>query len=309
MDHHNKLAHRWRHTAVCKDCKARVDQAYPWNVESVLINSIYRCTHAMSDWMLYKSYVDNRQTDMSQDRNSAWSLTLFNNEWKDFQHPSWTLEGQEELCPATGKLHYQGMLHTGQVRFSAVKKVFPKAHIEPCRDPVALKKYVHKAATRAAQPTRTGRTMNRDKFFADVFEHMWNSDADHMEEDIKTDRHCNLLLQVVEQMLMAGGDWSYSYMAMNPQTKQLWERFRNVYYTSWREEYENNIAGGQTEDADDNSSVEQDSSGEMGREHQQAEIEVCSSESEEDEGGEDDSDGVEDAEDGDRESDQGDGGD
>lgn len=253
---------------------------------------------------------DKRQKTMSKERHSAWSLTLFNNEWKDFQHSTWDLEGQEELCPETGKLHYQGMLHTGQVRWSAVKKVFPKAHIEPCRDPVALRKYVHKEATRAPAP-RTGRTMNRDKFFADVFEHMWNSDADHMEEDIKTDRHCNLLLQVVEQMLMAGGDWSYSYMAMNPQTKQLWERFRNVYYTSWREEYENNIAGGQIEDANDNESVQSHSSGSVGgeHEHQEAEIEVCVSEGEQDSDGEDDSDGVEDAEDGDSESDQGDGGD
>jgi len=63
-----------------------------------------------------------------------------------------------------------------------------------------------------------------------------------------------------------------------------------------------------TEDADDDETQEAPS-GLLEWEYQQAAIEECVSEGEEDGDGEDDSDGVEDVEDGDSESDQGDGGD
>ena len=47
-----------------------------------------------------------------------------------------------------GTEHYQGMLRTPQTRFAAVKKQFPRAHIEVARNKVALEKYVHKEETR-----------------------------------------------------------------------------------------------------------------------------------------------------------------
>lgn len=69
--------------------------------------------------------------------------------------PGWHLTGQVEVAPTTGQLHLQLMLKTPQVRFSAVKKQFPKAHIEPARDRMALATYVQKDETRVmavAQP-------------------------------------------------------------------------------------------------------------------------------------------------------------
>lgn len=52
---------------------------------------------------------------------------------------------------AEGTKHFQGMLKTPQVRFSAVKKVLPRAHIEVARNRAALKKYVHKDETRVSE--------------------------------------------------------------------------------------------------------------------------------------------------------------
>lgn len=87
------------------------------------------------------------------DRATCWSITINNPEKTDYEIPlpvGWKLEGQLEKGEETGTLHYQGMLKTSQVRFSAVKRVFPKAHIEVARNPTALKKYVNKEETRVS---------------------------------------------------------------------------------------------------------------------------------------------------------------
>jgi len=59
----------------------------------------------------------------------------------------WGVEGQLEVGEE-GTEHYQLLLKTPQVRFAAVKKVFPTAHIEAARNVKALEQYVHKEETR-----------------------------------------------------------------------------------------------------------------------------------------------------------------
>jgi len=58
----------------------------------------------------------------------------------------WTVTGQEEMGGENP--HYQLMVQTPQVRFSAVKKMFPTGHIEIARNRQALAKYVTKEDTR-----------------------------------------------------------------------------------------------------------------------------------------------------------------
>lgn len=85
------------------------------------------------------------------DRATCWSITINNPKKEEYEivlPVGWKLEGQLEKGEEEGTLHYQGMLKTGQVRFSAVKKVFPRAHIEVARNVAALKKYVNKEETR-----------------------------------------------------------------------------------------------------------------------------------------------------------------
>ena len=70
--------------------------------------------------------------------------------------PGWTLSGQEEVGKE-GTPHLQLMLKCSRTeRFSAVKKVFPRAHIEAARQPAALAAYVQKEDTRVDEFKTTG---------------------------------------------------------------------------------------------------------------------------------------------------------
>ena len=77
----------------------------------------------------------------------------------------WQVEGQLEKGEE-GTDHYQLMVSTPQVRFSAIKKMFPTAHIEVARKPQALKAYVHK------EDTREGMLPEQTKFYPSVNK-MW----------------------------------------------------------------------------------------------------------------------------------------
>lgn len=95
------------------------------------------------------------QTDRQTDKGMIWSVTAFNDEIalvKDkTKYPAYVklLVGQDEVCPETGKKHFQGciQLHTQQ-RLSALKKWLPTAHFEICRNKDALLNYVTKDETR-----------------------------------------------------------------------------------------------------------------------------------------------------------------
>jgi len=81
----------------------------------------------------------------------------------------WGVEGQIERGEE-GTEHYQLLVRTPQVRFSAVKKVFPTAHIELARNVKALEAYVHKEDTRietmkSVEVTFLTYPMVRNKFY------------------------------------------------------------------------------------------------------------------------------------------------
>jgi len=90
---------------------------------------------------------------MSTTRSNHWSLTINNPETSDYEaidrarQKGWKVTGQLEKG-ANGTPHYQLHLQTPQIRFSAVKKAFPRAHIEVARNVQALETYVNKEETR-----------------------------------------------------------------------------------------------------------------------------------------------------------------
>jgi len=92
---------------------------------------------------------------MSQ-RSSCWSVTINNPLPADEENialarqKGWKVDGQLEKGEK-GTPHYQLIVRTPQVRFSFVKKAFPRAHIEVCRNPQALETYVHKEETRLSR--------------------------------------------------------------------------------------------------------------------------------------------------------------
>lgn len=86
-------------------------------------------------------------------RSNYWSVTINNPTESDelniasARQRGWKVEGQLEQG-TQGTQHYQLLLQTPQVRFSAIKKAFPRAHIEVARNVSALKAYVRKEDTR-----------------------------------------------------------------------------------------------------------------------------------------------------------------
>lgn len=98
-------------------------------------------------------------TDAGSTRNSRatkWSVTInlktVSRDTADeciarARQMDWRVIGQLEEGDA-GTEHYQLAVATPQVRFSAVKKVFPTAHIEVAKDWTALLAYVQKEETR-----------------------------------------------------------------------------------------------------------------------------------------------------------------
>lgn len=89
-------------------------------------------------------------------RASTWSVTINNPVVADEENinkarqKGWIVDGQKEVGE-NGTPHYQLIVKTGQVRFSAVKSMFPRAHIEVARNVKALQTYVHKQDTRVSQ--------------------------------------------------------------------------------------------------------------------------------------------------------------
>jgi len=86
------------------------------------------------------------------DRGTAWSVTLnmksvsretCEHQIEQAKQANWGVQGQIEEG-AEGTPHYQLLVKTPQVRFSALKRVFPTAHIEKARNVKALEAYVHK---------------------------------------------------------------------------------------------------------------------------------------------------------------------
>jgi len=93
---------------------------------------------------------------MSTTRSNNWSVTINNPTAKDEEEINsarqrgWKVEGQLERGE-NGTPHYQLIVKTPQVRFSAVKKAFSRAHIEIARNPKALENYCKKEETREGQ--------------------------------------------------------------------------------------------------------------------------------------------------------------
>lgn len=112
------------------------------------------------------------------DRATKWSVTInMKNVSRETaeeciaraRQSNWEVIGQIEKGES-GTEHYQLALKTPQVRFTAVKKMFPTAHIEVAKDWNALLHYVQKEDTRVETLKKVELQfvtfkMVRDKFF------------------------------------------------------------------------------------------------------------------------------------------------
>lgn len=105
------------------------------------------------------------------ERATCWSVTINNPTASDEdaiahakQRSGWKVEGQLE-AGEEGTQHYQLMVKTPQVRFSALKSAFPRAHIEVARNVKALSAYVHKDDTKIGELPVNDKFPTMDKFW------------------------------------------------------------------------------------------------------------------------------------------------
>lgn len=170
------------------------------------------------------------------DRATCWSITWNNPQEDEIQRielpAGWRLQGQLERGEQ-GTEHYQGMLITPQVRFSAVKKVLPKAHIEVARNRKALEKYVNKEDTRVKKiedvysriPTLFEyQIIIAEKWVEDEFVRRWKA-------SIETDKVPDideLAMRYIDSLVAAdieSGRRGAEFIAINPMWRASWKKF------------------------------------------------------------------------------------
>lgn len=122
-------------------------------------------------------------------RSNNWSVTINNPTEADHEEiararqKGWKVMGQEEVG-AEGTPHLQLLVQTPQVRFSAIKKAFSRAHIEIARNVQALAAYVLKDDTRvAALPTSQQMYPSLSKFWQLVFLNVKHNNWVHWQGD------------------------------------------------------------------------------------------------------------------------------
>lgn len=174
------------------------------------------------------------------DRGTCWSVTINNPVKNDEEfiaaarQKGWKVDGQLEKGE-NGTPHYQLIVRTPQVRFSAVKKAFPRAHIEIARNPDALASYVKKAETREGElPQTESKYPTQAAYFKLVTVVLYDVDKDlridftsaNWYKVRKVDQEQRLLdaLDEATSILIRRG-YHVETLAVNPQTRSAWKRF------------------------------------------------------------------------------------
>jgi len=172
---------------------------------------------------------------MTTQRATCWSVTI-NNPTPDDEEAiaiarqkNWKVEGQLEKGDG-GTLHYQLLVRTPQVRFSALKKQFPRAHIEIARNEAALDIYVNKEDTRVSKlQEKSEMYPSLSKYWALV--------------SIELDAYNNTAIQYGDPLMpmtLVGMDYATERLiykgyhvesiAVNPQVRASWKRFAHSIY-------------------------------------------------------------------------------
>ena len=155
-------------------------------------------------------------------RASIWSVTINNPIPADAENielarqKGWKIEGQLERGES-GTPHYQLLVRTGQVRFSALKRAFPRSHIEVCRNPEALKNYVNKAETRLGQLPNSPESYPSQLQVFDDFGQWIGEETRGAYNDLDGDGLLRMWDKFVSQRIEEGQ--IIENMAVNPQTR------------------------------------------------------------------------------------------
>lgn len=187
---------------------------------------------------------------MSDVRATNWSVTINNPTPKDDEEialarqKGWQVEGQKEVGES-GTPHYQLHVKTPQVRFSAIKKVFSRAHIEVARNVSALANYVQKEETREGQlPVSQDQYPSLSKLWKLMYQWMTESRGYELElvdisksearvpcriKFIKGDQRTiasaplEIFDEFIKDMIVSG--YHVETMGINPQIRGCWNNY------------------------------------------------------------------------------------
>lgn len=185
-------------------------------------------------------------------RANTWSVTLNFKTVKqktcddminNARAAGWKVTGQEEKGEENP--HYQLMVQTPQVRFSAVKKMFPTGHIEVARNRAALAKYVTKEDTRvAALPEHDEKYVTASRLWDMIYQvkdkdGWWDHDyrphefrcyKDSVDESIERDPLA-FFDKMIGYFIREG--YFVDMLACNPAIRSFWKKFwRDILYRS-----------------------------------------------------------------------------
>ena len=248
-------------------------------------------------------------------RATAWSVTINMKNVKQStadeciaqaRQKGWKVNGQLEQGDE-GTKHYQLLVKTPQTRFSAIKKMFPTAHIEVARNVDALEQYVTKEETRIGDlPQEDDKYPSLGKIWINIFHKMVEDGYFELKGD-SYEAHWRgwasaLTLDYFDQCInaMIQDGYSVETMGVNPQIRSAWKNYgqsivlrelkaQNVKMshvdrqTDRQVEFKcDTIDIPTTEDADDHEGEQQDSEGSLGEEHDDSE-DSCEGEGTDDE--------------------------
>lgn len=178
---------------------------------------------------------------MTTQRATCWSVTINNPTAEDEEalakarQAGWKVEGQLEKGEG-GTLHYQLSVKTPQVRFSALKKAFPRAHIEIARNAAALDLYVVKTESRVGK-LQVAQEMypSQAKFFDLVWEIILADTTGASEyrrplgKRFVNPKHA--LVRATSALIRQG--YYVENIASNPMTVHAWELFHDSFLHRW----------------------------------------------------------------------------
>lgn len=163
---------------------------------------------------------------MTDARASNWSVTINNPSVCDEENigiarqKGWQVEGQKERGE-NGTEHYQLYVNTrSQQRFSALKKAFPRAHIEVARNVMKLKEYVVKEDTRVGElpESRYPSQAQVWKWFQEYFD-TYKPSGDGIDDE----EMLYIFDKMIHQKIREG--YYVELMAVNPQIRSVIKMF------------------------------------------------------------------------------------
>jgi len=185
------------------------------------------------------------------DRGTAWSVTLnmknVSRETCEAQIErakscGWGIQGQIEEGKE-GTPHYQLLVKTPQVRFSALKRVFASAHIEKARNVKALATYCNKVEGRLEEFKTIERNFVqfpevRKKFFEWIIQEGYEQVSDYDRKLTLWDEFIGLSIRERIECDVIG---------VNPQYRSIIQRYWNDYVFVAEEDRQDDAADRQTD--------------------------------------------------------------